>query len=471
MTIHASTFADALPVIADKVSTTAAEHHCPTIAWGLVADGQLVHTGSTGTLHNGREPSAHTVYRIASMTKSFTAAAVLSLRDEGVLSLDDPIIDHAPEFAVVVPPHSDAAPIRIRDLLSMSAGMATDDAWADRHLDITDGELDDALAAGVLSVGAPGNTYEYSNLGYGMLGRVVKRATGCRVQDLISERLLGPLGMANSTWVQPAHDEWARPFAELDGHAVPDDQPLGDGEIAPMGGIWTTLTDLAAWVNWLDDAHPSRSDDDTGPLRRASRREMQQMHRYIGMVNFAGRTIAAGYGLGLRVRDDPRLGRIITHSGGVPGYGSTMRWLAERKFGVIALANVTYAPMTDLGESILEILADHDALPAQRDEQSDLVDHMGRRLVDLLQQWDDGAADQLFTDNVGPDRSYARRRADADRWLQARDGRLQVERIQIVGPSSGGVIIASPEGPSLTLEFQLSPLLPPRIQQYEGVEG
>jgi CubicO group peptidase (beta-lactamase class C family) len=469
---------DALPsfllqAIADKVAATATEHHCPTIAWGIVVDGHLAHSGSTGTLPDGREPSEHTVYRIASMTKSFTAAAVLSLRDEGVLGLDDQIVRHAPELNVVAPAVTDAPAIRVRDLLSMSAGMATDDAWADRHLDITDDELDAAIASGVLFTGTPGDTYEYSNLGYGLLGRVVKRASGRRVQDLISERLLGPLEMSRSTWVMPDHDDWARPFAERDGHAVADhDEPLGDGEIAPMGGIWTTVSDLARWIMWLDDAHPARSTVDMGPLCRASRREMQQMHRYIGMVEFAGRTIAAGYGLGLRVRDDPRLGRVITHSGGVPGYGSNMRWLAGRRFGVIALANVTYAPMADLTEAILEILADHDELPAQAHQPSELVEQMGRRLVNLLQHWDDRVADELFADNVGRDQPIDRRRADAARWVQASNGVLQIDHVLTVSASSGDVIICRPDGrPSLTLEFQIGPLLPHKIQHYEGVEG
>lgn len=463
---------DALPVIADKVAATATEHHCPTIAWGIVVNGEIAHSGSFGLLHDGRSPSEHTVYRIASMTKSFTAAAVLSLRDEGVLSLDDPVIRHAPELSVVEPGLTDAAEIRIRDLLSMSAGMATDDAWADRHLDITDDQLDDAIAAGVLFTGIPGNTFEYSNLGYGMLGRVVKRATGRRVQDLISERMLTPLGMSSSSWVMPDHDDWARPFVERDGRAVPDVEPLGDGEIAPMGGIWTTVSDVGRWITWLDDAHPARSTADSGPLRRASRREMQQMHRYIGMVEHEGRTIAAGYGLGLRVRDDPRLGRVITHSGGVPGYGTNMRWLAERQFGVIALANVTYAPMGDLTEAIFDILADHDALPPAVQPQSELVEHLGGRLVDLLQHWDDRVADALFTDNVNLDLSYERRRADAERWVQASNGRFEIDHIVTVNASSGDVIMIRPEGaPPLTLEFQICPLRPPRIQQYEGVEG
>jgi CubicO group peptidase (beta-lactamase class C family) len=462
---------DALPAIDQLVADTAAEHHCPSIVWGLVVDGELAHVGSTGTVGDEadgtlRAPTEHTVYRIASMTKSFTAAAVLSLRDDGVLSLDDPIVRHAPELAVVAPSNDDAAPIRIRDLLSMAAGIATDDAWADRHLDITDDELDAALAGGILFAGQPGDTYEYSNLGYGLIGRIVKRATGQRVQDLISERFLGPLGMDRSTWVMPDHDDWARPFAEVDGRAVADDLPLGDGEIAPMGGIWTTLTDLSTWVAWLDDAFPARSGDDSGPLSRASRRELQQVHRYIGLAAVGERQIGTGYGYGLRVRDDARIGRVVTHSGGVPGYGSTMRWLSGTGFGCVALANITYAPMVTMGESMFELLADHHALPAPPTADTTLVERLGRRLVALLTDWDDAVADELFTDNIALDEPYERRRTAAREWIDACGGRLQIERVQASSLTSGELLIAHPSGTAVELDLQIAPLVPPRIQTF-----
>lgn len=456
---------DALPALNELVATTATEHHCPSISWGVVADGQLVHADAFGTLDDGRAPTEQTVYRIASMTKCFTAAAVLTLRDEGVLSLDDPIVDHAPELAVVQAGLPGSAAIRIRDLLSMSAGIATDDPWADRHLDITDDQLDAAIAGGLLFAGPPGDTYEYSNLGYGLIGRVVKRATGRRVQDLIAERLLQPLGMSRSTLLKPDHDDWARPYDERDGAAIADDEPLGDGEIAPMGGIWTTVADLATWITWLDDAHQPDASDDV--LSRASRREMQHMHRYIGMVQFAGRTIGAGYGFGLRVRDDPRIGYVMTHSGGLPGYGSTMRWLKGRRFGVIALANITYAPMTDMVQKMVDLIADHDGLPARVPEDSSLIEQMGARLIALLTSWDDREADELFTDNVDMDEPLERRRADAQRWIDACGGALRVERVEASSLTSGRLAITHPSGNTLWLDMQIGPLRPARIQHFD----
>ena len=126
------------------VAEYAEQHHCPTIAWGVVGDGALASTGSVGDVDE------HTVYRIASMTKSFSAAATLWLRDAGALRLDDPIERHAPELWSLRSPIGDVPAITIRDLLSMTSGLATDDPWADRHLDLTDAEFDTIIAAGAV---------------------------------------------------------------------------------------------------------------------------------------------------------------------------------------------------------------------------------------------------------------------------------------------------------------------------------
>ncbi len=87
-----------------------------SISWGVVADGELVMTGAQAAEPDAL-PTEHTVFRIASMTKSFTASAILLLRDRGLLRLDDPIAEIAPEFAAVVGPTTDSPPITVRHLL------------------------------------------------------------------------------------------------------------------------------------------------------------------------------------------------------------------------------------------------------------------------------------------------------------------------------------------------------------------
>jgi CubicO group peptidase (beta-lactamase class C family) len=207
-----------------------------SISWAVVADGELVLTGAHAAEPDPL-PTERTVFRIASMTKSFTAASILMLRDRGLLRLDDVVGDIAPEFAAVVGPTRDSPRITVRHLLSMAGGMATDDVWADRHLDMSDDELDKLVGNGLTFSWAPHTHGQYSNLGFAMLGRVIQRVTGQRVQDFITENLLHPLGMDRTTWVQPDHDDWARPYDVIDGQRVADLAPLGDGAIAPMGGL------------------------------------------------------------------------------------------------------------------------------------------------------------------------------------------------------------------------------------------
>lgn len=441
----------------------ATEHHCPSISWGIVAGGELAHHGSTGELDDGGAPTARTVYRIASMTKSFTAAAVLALRDEGLWSLDDPVVRFAPELGTVVGPPG-SPPITLRHLLSMTSGLATDDAWADRHLDFAPDEIDAVYAAGPVFARHPNVAYEYSNLGYAMIGRTVERASGKRVQQHISERFLAPLGLHDTTWVQPAHDNWARPYRAQDGKIVRDTpDPIGDGDLAPMGGLWTTVADLARWVAWFDAANTRPADDGVG-LSAASRREMQRMHTYIGISTVAGRACPAGYGFGLNVRDDAPLGTIVAHAGGLPGYGSNMRWFAGRDMGVIALSNTTYAPMSVLTMRLMAALHEHSAVPALPAIVAPAWAAAAERLVALLNNWDDDVATELFENNVVPDDSLDRRRAEAAALI-AENGRLQIGDMRPES-ATNGVFDVQGKGEALPIYLELSPGPGARVQSY-----
>ena len=121
----------AIDAVFDRFSARAV---VPGFAWGIVADGALVHAGGSGTRRVGEDlrPDDDSVFRIASMTKSFTAATVLLLRDDGLLGLDDPVPRHVPDVDLRGPT-ADAPPITIRHLLTMSAGLPTDDPWGDRQ--------------------------------------------------------------------------------------------------------------------------------------------------------------------------------------------------------------------------------------------------------------------------------------------------------------------------------------------------
>src|ERR1700722_4413713 len=106
----------------------------PGMVWGVVIDGRLAHVGTAGLRDRGAKAPvmADTAFRIASMTKSFTVLAILKLRDEGKLSLDDPVSKWIPEFARMELPPRDSAPLKIRQLLSHSTGFPEDNPWGDQ---------------------------------------------------------------------------------------------------------------------------------------------------------------------------------------------------------------------------------------------------------------------------------------------------------------------------------------------------
>src|SRR6476469_399928 len=113
------TFDDAIRAVDDAFGTLAREKRVPGVAWGVIRDGALAHVGGPGVTRDGGSvvPDADTVFRIASMTKSFTASAILLLRDEGHLRLDDPVSDHVPALASWRSPPSDYGPVTVRDRL------------------------------------------------------------------------------------------------------------------------------------------------------------------------------------------------------------------------------------------------------------------------------------------------------------------------------------------------------------------
>src|SRR5262245_29584291 len=271
----------AIPQLDDVFARWALVEHAPAIAWGLVRDGELVASRGIGTLRVGDDapPDADSVFRIASMTKSFTGAALMSLVVDGRVRLDEPVATYVPELAGWRGPTTDGPPLTVRHLVSMESGLPTDDAWADRHVDLSRDGMDALIAAGATFTWTPGTRFEYSNLGWGLVGRVIERTAGVTPQQLVSERFLGPLGMSDTTWIRPAHENVAEPYRWQDDAWLQEPEPLGDGTIAPMGGLWSTVADLSRWVAFFCDAFPPRDDPDDGPLARWARREMQQPRR------------------------------------------------------------------------------------------------------------------------------------------------------------------------------------------------
>jgi CubicO group peptidase (beta-lactamase class C family) len=326
--------------------------HIPGMVYGVVDNGRLVHVGTFGIqdTDSARPVTADTLFRVASMTKAFTALTILKLRDDGRLRLDAPAAEYVPELRTWKYPTDDSPPIRVRDLLNHAAGFVTDDPWGDRQTPLPEGEFTRLLREGVPFTSVPGMRYEYSNLGYAILGRIVTNVSKQPYAATITRTLLQPLGMNASGFVA---DEAPRERRAL-GYRWEDDQwrlepTLGPGAFGAMGGLQTSANDYAKWVTFLLSAWPPRDGEDNGPVRRATVRELAQGSNHPRLRDRAARTgtpaslQSATYGMGMQVAIDDDLGFTVSHSGGYPGYGSHVLLLPDRGIGIFAFANRTYA--------------------------------------------------------------------------------------------------------------------------------
>ena len=351
----------------------AAQEQIPGLALGIVQGGRLVHVTTLGLAdkEGGRRVQAGTAFRIASMTKNMTALAILALRDRKWLQLDVPLAHYVPQFAAVKPATRDSAPVTVRHLLTHTAGFVTDDPWGDRVLGMSPAELDQVMATGHLFARPPGLAFEYSNLGYALLGRLLTNVSTEPYQAFIRRTFLEPLGMTHTTFDAPAASRgdyawgYRLDVGQDGGETWSRERIEPDGEVGAMGGLATTVPDYARYVAFLLDAWPARDDPDSGPVRRSSVREMVLWHA----PPFVPETLPgaragqpSAYGYGLTHSTDALLGMRIHHAGGLPGYGSHVLMLPERGWGVFALGNRTYAPMSRLTLQVAEML--HAASPS-----------------------------------------------------------------------------------------------------------
>jgi CubicO group peptidase (beta-lactamase class C family) len=459
----------------DRIVAAFADHnHVPGISYGVLIDGALVHTGRAGVRElAGKTPiDDDTVFRIASMTKSFTALCILKLRDEGKLSLDDPAEKYLPELAGLKYPTSDSPRLTIRHLMSHSAGFPEDNPWGDQQLSKTEAEFTAMLAAGIPFSNAPGVAYEYSNYGFAILGRVVSRVSGVRYVDYVTANILRPLGMTATT-LEPASVP-ANRIAH--GYRWEDSQwkeepPLPDGAFGSMGGMLTSTRDLGRYVGYLMGAWPPRDGPETGPVRRSSLREMQQIQRprpatVTGGTNGAPVQLSAlGYGYGLAIRQTCEYRAIVSHSGGLPGFGSQMRWLADEGVGLIAMGNLTYTSWGGVLDQVTDALAKTGALTRRQPEPSAALLSAKRDVTALITKWDDALADRIAAVNLFMDVDKAHRRAELDKYAATygtcrADGAFEVENAL-----RGQWTMACDRG-ALRVAITLAPTMPPKVQYF-----
>lgn len=489
--------------IAALYERTVTDHRIAGVTWAIVGghghDQAVLAHGAAGhrELTEGDPTPGSTpmdrgsISRIASLTKSFTAATILALRDEGKLRLDDPVEKYLPEAAGAIDLPADARPITLRDVLTMSSGLVTDNPWGDRQEAMTREQFAALLRGGLGRSNTPGTAYEYSNTGFAMLGRVIDEVTGSDYTTQIRQRFLEPLGMVDTAFETSGLDS-ARIAT---GHRINERsdatrfeaEPFdGPGVYGAMAGLYSTVDDLAAWVRFLAAADaPDAADRSQDLLGTASRREMQQIHRHHLLPPAPATSEGSdprfdrirGYGFGLVVDVIPDLRELVSHSGGYPGYGAFMQWHRDSGIGVVALANSKYAPLGLLSEQAMRILADHapELFAPRVPAPSPRTVQAAGAALDWLRGAGDALADTWFADNMDLDISRAERRRRLEQALQAAGldagalGSLRPEDAEPVSFTHLRWRIPGIEARDLRIDLQMDPRREALIQGLDTV--
>ena len=304
----------------------------------VVRDGKVVFRKSWGLAnleeHVAATPATH--YRLASVTKQFTAAAILTLADQKKLSLDDSIRRWLPSL----PPYADS--ISIRHLLTHTSGLVDyeDVMPADTSTQLKDADVLRLLETQQSTYFAPGTSYRYSNSGYALLALIVEKASGRRFAGFLRESIFAPLGMSTTV----AHEEGISSVVNraygysLEGNAWRrTDQSLTSAVLGD-GGIYTSVDELENWLRALD----------SGRFAEAS----------VPRVGTDKPDVRYGYGWRISEHDGRR---VISHTGESIGFRNALVRLPDQHLAVVVLTNRNDGHPYDIAMSV----AAHFSAPAR----------------------------------------------------------------------------------------------------------
>lgn len=483
---HPAVFADAerleklmqaYPVIDDIIKKFAADQHLPGVAYGLVVDGKLIYKNNIGyTDFDKKIPvTSSSLFRIASMSKSFAAMAILKLRDEGKLDLDDPAYLYVPELKNLKYPTADAPLITVRHLLTHGAGFPEDNPWGDRQLADSDKEFMEFLSKQISFSNPPGIAYEYSNLGFALLGKIITNVSGIRYQDYIKENIWKPLGMNTTTYEygDVAPDKFAHGYRWLN-EKWNEETPLHDakdGSWGAMGAMISSIDEFASYMAFHLSASPPNNAPDDGPIKRSSVREMHHPWRWNGFnPNYKypdGRTCAiiSAYCYGLRWTKDCDGKTNISHSGGLPGFGSNWQIMPEYGIGIVSFANRTYAPMSYLNLMLLDTIVKIAKLQPMQLPPSKILEQRKNDLMKILPDWNNAEQSGIFAENFFPDYPIDTLKKYSKELFAKAGNIISVKEVKPENQLRGSFIIEG-EKANIEIYFTLSPENPPTIQAY-----
>ena len=423
------------------------EKHVPGVAAGVVLGDELAWDLGWGCadLATGRRPDARTPHMIASLTKTFTGTAIMQLRDQGLLDLDDPVSRHIPELR----PNDDAGlgKVTIRRLLSHESGLMGEPPGTDWGTGDYGAIAETLTRVDEIAARIPPNTQcKYSNLGYQLLGEVVARISGMPYVEYVQQRIFDPLGMTSTSFT---------PDAELASRCAVGYLPAtfaDDFRPAPIfrnftseAGLWSTVEDLARWIG-LQFRTAGGEPDGAQVLRGATLAEMQTA-RYLSDAAWTEAWCVSWYA----TRRGERIW--IGHAGMLDGFTSYAGFLPTQKLGVIVLVNNGVAEPTDLALRLGEIVAGVARRPPAvtlavpmpdglRDFPGLYVNERWGMVFRIEIEWRDGALRVATADQTSPRRTLSqtgdsdvftieggRDAGETAVFLRAADGRVRAVRL------------------------------------------
>jgi CubicO group peptidase (beta-lactamase class C family) len=305
------------------IAEAQAEKRVPSIAAAVVREGEIVWADAVGLADvEGREEATPDhQYRIGSITKTFTAVAVMQLRAAGKLDLEETLDRYLP-----VPAHGT---LTIRRMLAHASGLQREvpgDVWETLEFPRSTDELLAKLEEAELVL-APGERWHYSNLAYTLLGEVVAKLSGLPYEEYVEQRVLGPLGLARTSF-EPAGATAVAYSTEPYSDVVHREPMMVErtGGIAAAGQLWSTVGDLCRWASFLADPEPDVLDPSALDVM-TSVQSMADPYRW-----------QLGWGVGLMlVRSGDRI--YCGHDGGMPGYLANVLASREERLGAAVLTN------------------------------------------------------------------------------------------------------------------------------------
>ena len=354
--------ASVAPTLQSKIGAYRKRNRLPGIAAGIATrDGlRWWHASGFADLESGRRPDERTLFRIASISKTVTATAVMQLRDDGLLSLDDPVVRYIPELARVTNPFGPIEALTIRRFLMHTSGLQGEVPWQDldRVWMYRPAELLEVLHLAHVRT-PPEMDHKYSNFAFELLGIVVERVAGRPFMDHVRATVLDPLGMSDTVW-HPDADQEGRRAVGYDGRAH-DDRPPGARQVdsdlmRADGGLWSTVENLGRWIGQQLRTDPGLERGEGQVLRGAT---LAEMHRpsFVSKPDWTEAQALCWYG----TRSGETV--LIGHSGALWGYLTNVSFSRSGKVGAIVLLNGVGAASA-LARELIEAL-----LPAIREAE------------------------------------------------------------------------------------------------------